>query len=115
MSGSDLQDDDRPLTPEQQQVLNRARLAFAITMGLIVVGFITIAGVVVYRVSRSAPPPPSTVAAQSVSLPSGANVISVTVGEGTIAATYSVGPSVQVRVFDAATGKLRHQFDVLTK
>lgn len=118
MNAPDPQDaDDKPLTPTQQAVLNRARMIFAATMGLLVVGFIIIGGVVVYRASRSvAPTPPASAAvtAQSVLLPSGAEVISVVASGGTITATYRVGPAIQVRVFDAQ-GVLQRQFDVLTK
>jgi hypothetical protein len=117
MSGSDFEDNDRPLTPEQQQVLNRARLLFVGVMGLLIVGFIIIGGVVVYRMSQTAPATAAAagpVAADAIRLPNGAEVISVVAAGGTITATYRVGPSIQVRVFDAATGQMQHQFDVLT-
>jgi hypothetical protein len=121
MSGSDFEDNDRPLTPEQQQVLNRARMLFAGVMMLLILGFIIIGGLVVYRMSQhpAAPAAPAAAAAgpvkaDAIRLPSGAEVISVVAGEGSITATYRVGPSIQVRVFDAATGEMQHQFDVLT-
>lgn len=91
------------MSPEAQAIFKRARRSFAISMGILLVGFMAIGFALVYRAMRDAPPP---TVAEAVMLPSGAEVVSSVVAEGRINVTYSIGDAVTLALFDAATGEL---------
>lgn len=99
-------------------MLNRARLVFAITMGLIVAGFMAIGATVVYRTihAASAPAPRASARAmaETIRLPPGAQIVSVVVSGDSISATYTLDGATEVGVFDAASGKLLHRLQVVT-
>ena len=53
-------------------MLGKARRSFAVSMGILLLGFIEIGVAIVYRVMRDSPPP---AVAASVSVPAGAEII----------------------------------------
>lgn len=86
------------------------------SIGLLLVGFIAIAIALVYRSSQSAPASSasaSAYAAQALRLPQGAEVVSAVASGGTVSVTYRIGPAMQVRIFDGATGEMKQQLDIV--
>lgn len=84
-------------------MLGKARRSFAISMGILLLGFMAIGFALVYRVMRDSPPP---VVAEVVSIPAGGEVISALNVDGTVQVTYRAGDSVMLSVFNASTGEL---------
>lgn len=91
------------MSPEAQAIFKRARRSFAISMGILLVGFMAIGVALVYRATRDAPPPATV---EAVALPAGAEVISSVMAEGRINVTYSLDGAVMLVLYDAATGEL---------
>jgi hypothetical protein len=96
--------DDKPLSPEAQAMLGKARRSFGISIGILLLGFMAIGFALVYRVMRDAPPP---ALAAAVTVPVGAQVVSAVVSEGTINVTYVVDGTTTLALFDQATGTLQ--------
>ena len=84
----------------------KARRSFAISIGVLLLGFMAIGFALVYRVMRDAPPP---AIAEAVSLPADAQVVSALVSEGQINVTYTVGGVTTLALFDQATGELTRE------
>ncbi len=85
-------------------MLGKARRSFAVSMGILLLGFMAIGFALVYRVMRDSPPP---AVAESVSIPAGAEVISALSTDGTIQVTFAAGGATMLNVFDAETGELQ--------
>ena len=81
----------------------KARRSFAISIGVLLLGFMAIGFALVYRAMRDTPPP---ALAESVTLPPGAEVVSALVSEGAINVTYTVDGVTTLALFDQATGEL---------
>ncbi len=90
-------------------MLGKARRSFAVSIGIMLVGFMAIGVAIVYRVMRDAPPP--TIAAE-VSVPAGAEVISALTVNGTVQVTYRAGGAVMLSVFDSKTGALSQSLQI---
>ena len=84
-------------------MLGKARRSFAISIGILLLGFMAIGFALVYRVMRDAPPP---TIAESVVLPAGAELMSALVSDGVINVTYVVDGITTLALFDKATGEL---------
>lgn len=82
-------------------------------MALLLVGFIAIAGVLVYRATRDPSPVGQSFTAEALRLPQGAEVVSATAADGAVTLTYRIGPATQIRVFNGRTGELIRQMDVV--
>lgn len=83
-------------------MLGKARRSFGISIGILLLGFMAIGFALVYRVMRDAPPP---VLAESVGVPSGAEVVSALTVDGQVQVTYRLDGAVALAVFDATTGE----------
>jgi hypothetical protein len=94
---------DAPLTPEALAIMAKARRSFAISIGVLLLGFMAIGFALVYRAMRDTPPP---AVAESVTLPAGAEVVSALVSEGAINVTYTVDGVTTLALFDQGTGEL---------
>jgi hypothetical protein len=81
----------------------KARRSFAISIGVLLLGFMAIGFALVYRAMRDTPPP---AVAESVTLPAGAEVVSALVSEGAINVTYTVDGVTTLALFDQGTGEL---------
>ncbi|WP_375599537.1 DUF6476 family protein [Devosia sp. Naph2] len=103
---------DTELTPEAMAMLGKARRSFAISMGILLLGFMAIGFALVYRVMRDSPPP---AVAESVSIPAGAEVISALTADGTIQVTFRAGGATMLNVFDAGTGELERSVQISTE
>jgi hypothetical protein len=102
-------DDEKPLTPEQQQVIARVRWLMLLSGIATVLGIAVVIGLIGYRFYKSdgSIGPPEVTAL----LPKGAKVVSTAVADGRIAVTLEQGGSIEVRTFDLKTlkptGRLR--------
>ena len=81
----------------------KARRSFAISIGVLLLGFMAIGFALVYRAMRDTPPP---ALAESVVLPPGAEVVSALVSEGAINVTYTVDGVTTLALFDQGTGEM---------
>jgi hypothetical protein len=102
-TGAAEQKPDAPLTPEAIAMLGKARRSFGISIGILLLGFMTIGIALVYRVMRDAPPP---AVAETVLVPTGAEVVSAVVNEGAINVTYRLDGATTLALFDQTTGQL---------
>lgn len=91
------------MTPEALAILGKARRSFAISIGVLLLGFMAIGFALVYRVMRDAPPPP---VAEAVTLPAGAVIIGASVNEGAINVTYTIDGVTTLSLFNQETGEL---------
>jgi len=115
--------DPNTLTPEAVAVLNRVRRSFAISIGLLMVGVLVVAGAFIYRATREDRNAPTTVAATaadsyaaaSVKIPAGAEVISSVAAGGEISVTYRNGSAVSLRIFDGKTGAILREVPVVSE
>lgn len=97
-------------------IIGRARTSFLFTIGLLIVGFIAIAGALVYRSSQSGGGTEANrineYGLASVSIPAGAEVISTSASAGTVTVTFSQAGATRVRIFDGKTGALVREFPI---
>ncbi|MBJ3786967.1 DUF6476 family protein [Devosia sediminis] len=100
---------DTELTPEAMAMLGKARRSFAVSMGILLLGFMAIGVALVYRVMRDSPPPS---VAESVAVPQGAEVISAINTDGTIQVTFSAGGATLLNIYDAGTGELERSVTI---
>ena len=84
----------------------KARRSFAISIGVLLLGFMAIGFALVYRAMRDTPPPS---VAESVTLPVGAEVVSALVSDGAINVTYTVDGVTTLALFDQATGEMTRE------
>lgn len=95
---------DSEVFPEPPGLRRLRRLVTALTITLIV-GVITIVGLLVIRLSRVTPPPELPA---SVALPAGESARAMTLGEGWVAVvTVDRAGAERIRVIDAETGAER--------
>jgi hypothetical protein len=103
-------DDEKPLSPEQQKVVAKARWLMLLSGVATLLGIAVVIGVIGLRMYRSAD---NIVTASDTiaTLPKGARIISTAVSEGRIAVTVELAGAVEVRTFDLKTlkptGRLR--------
>ncbi|MCF4099715.1 DUF6476 family protein [Maritalea mediterranea] len=90
------------LTPEAEAVINRARRSFGVSIMVMLVGFIAVAGALVYRVMQNSGA--DQYQAQTIALPQGAEVRNAVAQSGTITLTLDVDGETIVRIVDAKTG-----------
>ncbi len=86
----------------------RARRSFAISMGILLLGFMAIGIALVYRLTRD-PPPPTPVFAERVAVPAGAEVVSALAAGGEIQVMYVLDGETVLAVFDGGTGEISRQ------
>ena len=102
-------DDEKPLSPEQQNIVNKARWLMLVSGLATFLGIAVVIGVVGYRIFRS----DGNVAPREVTamLPKGAKVIQTAVSDDRIVVTVELGGTVEIRAFDVKTiqptGRLR--------
>ena len=108
----DSDDEDEPLSAEAQAVMDRARRRAGISMVLMLIGFMAIAIVVVYRLATMSEAPASRYALEALTLPAGATVISTQLGEGLVTVTYAIGGVAAIRIFDGEDGALLREIAV---
>ena len=86
-----------------------------ISMGLLLVGFITIGGVLVYRASQdSGESSGADYVIASLRIPAGAEVISAVAADGQVTVTYKAGTMTSVRIFDGRSGEMIREIPVVS-
>ena len=95
-------DETSTLTPEAEAVIHRARRSFGISILILMVGFMAVAGALVYRLNQNSSN--DQYQAQSVTVPQGAQIVSVVAQDGLITLTYKLGADTTIRLVDAKTG-----------
>jgi hypothetical protein len=103
-SGNFNEASENELSPAAAAAIGKARRSAGFAMGIMLLGFMAVGLAIVYRVMRDAPPPS---VAETVILPSGADVISATSGDGAIQVTYRANGATALAIFDSRTGELR--------
>lgn len=84
-------------------------------MAILLLGFIAIVGALVYRAYRDGGAPDFRYPVETVSLPSGAELVSASTAEGLITLAYRLGGKTQIRIVDGKTGERVGQFDVTSE
>lgn len=104
------------LSPEARTIIGRARTSFLFSIGLLIVGFIAIAGALVYRASQDgAETAGSDYVIAALQIPTGAEIISAVAADGQLTVTYRSGAMTSVRIFDGRTGELVREIPVLSE
>jgi len=116
MSDPQTTTETQELSPEARTIIGRARKSFMFSIGLLIVGFIAIAGALVYRSSQT--PSGGTGAdyvIAALKIPAGAEIISAVAADGQLTVTYRAGPMTSVRIFDGRSGELLREIPVLSE
>jgi hypothetical protein len=114
-------DSSPTLTPEAAQMMKKARLAFGLMLGVMILGLIVVGGTLVYRLTRGDVPgaagavPESAYGAASLKLPTGATVISAVAADGDISVTYRNGSATALRIFDGRTGAILREVPLVAE
>jgi hypothetical protein len=103
-------DDEKPLSPEQEHLVTRVRWMSMLSVTATLIGIAVIIGVVGYRIFRS-DGSVATSAEMVAVLPKGARVVSTATAGERIIVTLDVNGSTEIRAFDARSlqpaGRLR--------
>jgi len=99
---SNSTDENNELTPEAEAVINRARRSFGVSVLILMVGFMAVAGALVYRLNQKSSD--EQYQAQSIGLPQGASVVSAVAQDGLITVTYKLGEATTIRIVNATSG-----------
>lgn len=91
----------------------KARRRAAISMLIMLIGFMAIAGAVVYRLATLNVDPAAEYGLESVVVPAGAQVVSSAVQDGLVTVTYRLGTDTTIRVFDGETGDIVREIAVV--
>lgn len=92
---------EEELTPEQERMILRVRRLMLIPLLVMVAGFLTVFGVIAYRLYFKTPPRPAPPAAEKVlNLPQGARVVSTTVSGNRLVVTVEIGGATEVLLYD---------------
>lgn len=105
---------DDELTPEQQQLIARVKRLMALPLLVMVAGFLTVFGVIGYRLYFRTPAPASPPIEKSLQLPRGAKVISTSVNDGKLVVTVELGGLVEVLLYDLDSLQPRGRFTIRT-
>jgi hypothetical protein len=107
------------MSPEARAIIARARKSFLFSIGLLIVGFIAIAGALVYRSMNmggsDAPTTGADYVIASMTIPSGAEIVSAVAADGKVTVTYKAGLMTSVRIFDGKTGVMIREIPVLSE
>jgi len=105
---------EEELTPEQVQLIARVKRLMALPLLIMAAGFLTVFGVIGYRLYFKTPPRPSPTIERVMNLPRGARVISTTVNDGNIVVTVETGGVTEVLMYDLATMQPTGRFIIKT-
>ncbi len=105
---------DEELTPEQQQLITRVKRLMALPLLVMVAGFLTVFGVIGYRLYFKTLAPLNPQLEKTLQLPRGAKVISTTVNDGKLVVTVETGGLIEVLLYDLETLQPRGRFTIRT-
>jgi len=107
------------LTPEARTIIARARKSFLFSIGLLIVGFLAIGGVLIFKSVNLTGGGGSSTGADyiiaSLKIPSGAEVVSAVAADGKVTLTYKAGLMTSVRIFDGKTGEMIREIPVVSE
>ncbi len=78
-------------------------------------GFIAIAGVLIFRSGGGGGSSGGDYVIASMSIPAGAEIISAVAADGQLTVTYRAGAMTSVRIFDGKTGEMIREIPVLSE
>ena len=103
------------LTPEARALLGRARIFFLVSFGVLMVGFIVIVGVLVYRATQVGGGQGGNYVITELRMPAGAEIVSAVAADGKLTVTYRSRQMTFVRIIDARSGELISEVPVLSE
>lgn len=87
-----------------------------LTMGLLLVGFVIIGVLLVYRIATSGGGGSGAeYVIAALKIPAGAEVVSAVAADGKVTLTYKAGTMTSVRVFDGKTGEMIREIPVVAE
>jgi len=104
-----------PLSPEALALMARARRSFMVSMGVLLVGFMVIAGLLVYRSAQSGSSSGGGYGAAALVLPAGAELLSASATDGQVTLTVRREGGTFVRIHDGQTGVLIAEIQVVSQ
>ena len=97
-------------------VIARARRSFFVTVGLLLLGFVAIAGALVYRSAGSGGSSSGAdYVIAALRIPAGAEVVSAVAADGKVTVTYRAGLMTSVRVFDGRSGEMIREIPIVSE
>jgi hypothetical protein len=105
------------LSAEARTIIGRARKSFLFSIGLLIVGFLAVAGALIFRSGQGggAGASASDYVIASMSIPAGAEIVSAVAADGQLTVTYRAGAMTSVRIFDGKTGQMLREIPVLSE
>ncbi len=105
------------LTPEARAILARARNSLLISLGVLLVGFLAIGGVLIFRSVNTggAEVAGADYVIAALRIPSGAEVVSAVAADGKVTLTYKAGLMTSVRIFDGKSGEMIREIPVVSE
>jgi hypothetical protein len=104
------------LSAEARTIIGRARKSFLFSIGLLLVGFVAIAGALVFRSTQGGGDAgASDYVIAAMKIPAGAEIISAVAADGHLTVTYRAGAMTSVRIFDGKTGEMMREIPVLSE
>jgi hypothetical protein len=105
---------DEDLTPEQARLIARVKKLMAIPLLIMVAGFLTVFGVIAYRLYFKTPDKANPTIERVLMLPRGARVVSTTVNDGKLVVTVETGGTTEVLLFDLPSMQASGRFIIKT-
>jgi hypothetical protein len=93
---------EEELTPAQERVIKRARRLMMVPLLVMVAGFLTVFGVIAYRLSSSSERG-RTPTEKVLNLTRGAKIVSTSVSDNRLAVTVEIGGVTEVLLYDLET------------
>jgi hypothetical protein len=104
------------LSAEARTIIGRARKSFLFSIGLLILGFVAIAGALIFRSAQGGGETASSdYVIASMKIPVGAEIISAVAADGHLTVTYRAGPMTSVRIFDGKSGEMLREIPVLSE
>ncbi len=103
------------LSPEARTIIGRARKSFLFSIGLLLLGFLAIAGALIFRSAGGGSGSASDYVIASMKIPAGAEIISAVAADGRLTVTYRAGAMTSVRIFDGKSGEMLREIPVLSE
>lgn len=105
---------DEALTPEQERLIARVKKLMAIPLLVMVAGFLTVFGVIAYRLYFKTPGKAEPTMERVLILPRGAKVVSSTVNDGKLVVTVETGGTTEILLFDLPSMQRSGRFIIKT-
>lgn len=105
---------EEELTPEQERMILRVRRLMLIPLLVMVAGFLTVFGVIAYRLYFKTPGKAESTTERVLILPRGAKVVSSTVNDGKLVVTVETGGTTEILLFDLPSMQRSGRFIIKT-